>query len=121
MLKIIGGKVSVTMEEFLSGYLRYFLNLPMDTRYYILTYPKQLKLDRAIREHSCIIINGIKYKPYKIVNSDLLILRKNLICFDAYCDSFQIIDRIYDKDIIYTEEYFEFTQDELNVIEARLY
>ena len=118
MLKIIGGKVSVTMEEFLSGYLRYFLNLPGDTRYYILTYPKQLKLDRAIREHSCIIINGIKYKPYKIINSDLLILRKNLICFDAYCDSFQIIDRIYDKDIIYTEEYFEFTQDELNVIEA---
>ena len=31
MLKIIGGKVSVTMEEFLSGYLRYFLNLPGDT------------------------------------------------------------------------------------------
>lgn len=118
MLKIIGGKVSVTMEEFLSGYLRYFLNLPADTRYYILTYPKQLKLDRAIKEHQCIILNGIKYKPYKIVHSDLLILRKNLICFDAYCDSFQIIDGIYDKDIIYTEEYFEFTQDELNVIEA---
>jgi len=118
MLRIIGGKECVTMDDFLSGYLRYFLALPVDTQNYILTYPKLLKLDRAIREHQCVIINGIKYRPYKLTNSNVFAFRKALLCFDAYCDSFCEIGHIYDKDIIYLEEHFEFNSEELKVIDA---
>lgn len=118
MLRIIGGKECVTMDDFLSGYLRYFLALPMDTKNYILTYPKLLKLDRAIREHQCVIIDGIKYRPYKLTNSNVFAARKALLCFDAYCDSFSEIGHIYDKDILYIEEHFEFNSEELKVIDA---
>jgi len=126
MLRIIAGNKCLTFDEFFSGYLRYFLALPLDTQKYILTYPKSIKLDRAIKEHRCIIINGIKYKPYKYGVGRGLLKTKCLLCFDAIFDSFNEIPNIgrpnitsiLDLDIEFTEELFEFTSYEHEVINA---
>ena len=117
MLRIIAGNKSLNMNDFLSGYLRYFLSLPFGTKLYILTYPNGLRLDRAIKDHMCIIINGIKYKPYKLANLRLANL-KSLICFDSVYDSLCEIDNVLNKDIIFTEEYYELNTYEKEVLDA---
>ena len=118
LLRIIAGNKVHTLNDFFSGYLRYFLSLPRETQKYILTYPKGLKLDRAIKEHKCIIVDGIKYRPYKIILTTSLIRRKCLLCFDSIYDSLNVISNIYEKNIEFTEEYYEFNSYEKEVIDA---
>ena len=117
MLRIIAGNKSLTMNDFLSGYLRYFLSLPFGTRIYILTYPNGIKLDRAIKDNMFIIVNGIKYKPYKLITLGTSNF-KSLLCFDAIYDSLCEIDHILSKDIIFTEELFELNSYEKEVLVA---
>ncbi len=118
LLRIISGNKVHTLNDFFAGYLRYFLSLPRETQTFILTYPKGLKIDRAIKEHKCIIVDGVKFKPYKIVNGSVLIRGKSLLCFDSVCDSLYEMPNIYSKNIEFTEECFEFNSFEKEVIEA---
>ena len=118
LLRIIAGNKVHTLNDFFSGYLRYFLSLPRETQKYILTYPKGLKLDRAIKEHKCIVVNGIKYKPYKILCVTSLIKGKCLLCFDSVFDSLIELPNIYEKNIEFTEEYYELNSYEKEVIDA---
>ena len=122
LYRIIAGKNIFNLDEFLTGYLRYFLSLPEETKKYVLTYPKAIKLERAINEHRCIIINDIKYKPFKIVDGRGAIRRKCLLCFDVLFDSFHELPgshrNILDMDIDFTEELFEPSEDEYKVLDA---
>ena len=121
LLRIISGKNIFNLEEFLTGYLRYFLSLPEEIKKYVLTYPKAIKLERAIKEHTYIIIDDIKYKPFKIVDGKCLLRRKHLLCFDALFDSFHEIPRnnnILDLDIEFTEELFEPSDEEYKILDS---
>lgn len=118
LLRIISGNKVHNLNDFFAGYLRYFLSLPIDTQTYILTYPVGLKIDRAIKDRRYIVIDGIKYKPYKVVNAPILVRCKNLLCFDSICDSFCEVPHVYLKDIELTEEYYDFNSFETDVIDA---
>ncbi len=122
LLRIISGKNIFNLEEFLTGYLRYFLSLPYETQRYILRYPRAIKLDRAIKEHRCIIVRDIMYKPFKIVEGRGVTKNKILLCFDSMFDSFCEIASftfsIYDLDVEYTEELFEPSDYEYEVLDA---
>ena len=113
MLRIIAGNKSLSLNDFLSGYIRYFLSLPNVTQNYILAYQTFLKLDRAIKEGKMITINDMKYKPIKVIKPSYLDMFYKLICFDGACDSFNVLllskkipHGMILKDISFTEEDF---------------
>ena len=117
LLRIISGNKCLSLDEFISGYLLYFLSLPQETQKYILTYPKGIKLDNAIRDKKCIIIGNMKYKPIKFVNKGVY-RRKVLLCFDAVFDSLVDIPFVLDKEIIFTEELFNINNYENEVLNS---
>lgn len=117
LLRIISGNKCLSLDEFISGYLLYFLSLPQETQKYILTYPKGIKLDNAIKDKKCIIIGNMKYKPIKFVNKGVY-RRKVLLCFDAVFDSLVDIPFVLDKEIIFTEELFNINNYENEVLNS---
>ena len=117
LLRIFAGNKCFSFDEFFSGYLIYFLSLPMETKNYIITYPNGIKLERAIKEKTCIIMNNIKYKPVSLSYKKGILKRKVLICFDAIFDSFVEIDFALSKNIDYTEELFMLNDYERNVLD----
>ena len=124
MLRIIAGNRSLSLNDFISGYIRYFLSFPPMTQNYILDYPKILKIERAIRECKIVEINNIRYKPIKFIKSSFSHMEKTLICFDAACDSFCEIELMrfggggfISRDVEFTEEDFVINSYEKGVLD----
>lgn len=117
---IIYGNKYMSNPDFIQGFVRYFLSSSRLTQEYILSYPNLLKLERAIKDKRCIIINDKKYKPYKITNARHPIPSPVLLCFDEN-DIFTKVQLKYiiqAKSILETEVLFDFTAHETRVINA---
>ncbi len=124
MLRIIAGNRCLSLNDFLSGYLRYFLSLPPMTRNYILAYPTFLKIERSIKEGKIINIEGMKYKPIKLIKPGFSHMAYTLICFDGVADSFCeillsrfIASAVVIRDIEFTEEDFVINSYERDVLD----
>ncbi len=125
LMRILYGSPNKSLSEFLSRYLNYFLSVSADIKRRILRYPADLKIERAIREHRCIVINGMKLKPIKMIKS--IYVNPGILAFDCSDNRFREFRFRTFTEIDETDEYFELNglekefvnaYNNLNVVEA---
>lgn len=116
LVKILEGAKCQSQPDYIASYISYFMSFSGLTRHKILHYPNDLMIDRAIKDRRCIIMNNMKFKPYKIASSGFF--RNDLLV--GFNDNNEFVKRrLFNIDnVVETNEYFEFNTVEREILDS---
>jgi len=113
LMRVFAGNRNINISDFISGYLKYFLSMPLNIRQYILRYPDLLKLERCIKDNRFVIIGDKKLKAIKIDNKKHSLA--TLVCLDS--NSNIVLKTLFSiLDVMETDEYYSLTSYEKELI-----
>ena len=116
LVKILEGAKCQSQPDYIASYISYFMSFSGLTRHKILHYPNDLMIDRAIKDRRCIIMNNMKFKPYKIASSGFF--RNDLLV--GFNDNNEFVKRrlVNIDNVVETNEYFEFNTVEREILDS---
>ena len=115
---IFAGSVCMSISEYLTSLLNYFMSASYSTQKTILTYQNTLMLKRCIADHRCIFINNRKCLPLKTAKIGRTMTRDIFVYIDM--TQKRIRFRHFSERDKYEEsnEYFQLNSDEQKLLDA---
>ena len=111
---IFAGTVSMSIPDYLTSLMDYFLSAPESTQRTILQYQIILALKRCTSDSRCIMING--RKGYPVIFTKIKGPINRLWVLNRKTNTIRQYPIMLIKDIVETNEYFSLTSNEQRVI-----